>query len=171
MGCYCKILVALDGSADAYAALRHAATLAADQHARLVVLMVTPAPKHAVMVSGPVLISDPESTYAQELRHAVNSLPPSISVESRLTNGKPARRILEVAEESCADLIVMGFHGHGRLHQAVAGSVSGTVLRESTRPVLLIRGCEPSAVTLPVDAGPAVDAERPAGSASHLAAD
>jgi nucleotide-binding universal stress UspA family protein len=174
MGCYCKILVALDGSADAYAGLRHAAELAADQHARLVVMMVTPTPKHAVSVSGPVLIPDPESTYAQELRQAVNSLPSSISVESRLTNGKPARRILEVAEESCADLIVMGFHGHGRLHQAVAGSVSATVLRESTRPVLLVRACDPSPMPSPVLDEPAVGsahANRAEGRAADRADD
>ena len=139
MGCYCKILVALDGSPDAYAALHHAATLACDQHARLIVLMVAPSPRHAVAVGGPMLISDPESAYAKELREAVNSLPPAVSVESRLTSGKPARRILEVAEESNCDLIVMGFHGHGRLHHALAGLVSATVLRESTRPVLLVR--------------------------------
>ena len=139
MGCYCKILVALDGSPDAYAALHHAATLACDQHARLIVLMVAPSPRHAVAVGGPMVISDPESAYAKELREAVNSLPPAVSVESRLTSGKPARRILEVAEESNCDLLVMGFHGHGRLHHALAGLVSATVLRESTRPVLLVR--------------------------------
>lgn len=33
----------------------------------------------------------------------------------------------------------MGFHGHGRLHQALAGSVSDTVLRASHLPVLLMR--------------------------------
>ena len=139
MGCYCKILVALDGSPDAYAALHHAATLACDQHARLIVLMVAPSPRHAVAVGGPMVISDPESAYAKELREAVNSLPPAVSVESRLTSGKPARRILEVAEQSNCDLLVMGFHGHGRLHHALAGLVSATVLRESTRPVLLVR--------------------------------
>src|SRR2546429_7857560 len=147
MGCYCKILVALDGSADGYASLRHAATLATDQHARLVVLMVAPAPKHAVAVGGPMLVSDPESAYANELREAVNSIPPTVSVESRLTSGKPARRILEVAEECNCDLIVMGFHGHGRLHHALAGLVSATVLRESTRPVLLVRAGEAPAPT------------------------
>jgi nucleotide-binding universal stress UspA family protein len=170
MGCYYKILVALDGSPDAYAALRHAATLACDQHARLVVLMVTSPPKHAVTVGGPMLVSDPESAYAKELREAVDSLPDSISVESRLTGGKPARRILEVAEECNCDLIVMGFHGHGRLLGALAGSVSATVLRESTRPVLLMRACDPSAATLPV-VEPALGAQRQAGSGSHLAAD
>jgi nucleotide-binding universal stress UspA family protein len=157
MGCYCKILVAVDGSPDGYASLRHAATLATDQHARLVVLMVVPAPKHAVAVGGPMLVSDPESAYANELREAVNSMPPTVSVESRLTSGKPARRILEVAEECNCDLIVMGFHGHGRLHHALMGSVSATVLRESKRPVLLVRKPDEASALTPVPA-PAISA-------------
>jgi nucleotide-binding universal stress UspA family protein len=139
VGCYCRILVALDGSPDARAGLQHAATLARDQHAKLIVLAVVPPPRHAVAVGGPTIITDHESGYARELRDAVNSLPDSISVESRLVCGRAAKRILEIAEQSCCDLIVMGFHGHGRLHQALMGSVSDAVLRESTRPVLLVR--------------------------------
>jgi nucleotide-binding universal stress UspA family protein len=167
MGCYCKILVALDGSADGYASLRHAVTLATDQHARLVVLMVAPPPKHAVAVGGPMLISDPESAYANELREAVNSIPATVSVESRLTSGKPARRILDVAEESNCDLVVMGFHGHGRLHHALMGSVSATVLRESKRPVLLVRKADeapaPAPASAPSIAGAEFDPHIPGG--------
>jgi hypothetical protein len=33
----------------------------------------------------------------------------------------------------------MGFHGHGRLHHALMGSVSDSVLLGSNRPVLLMR--------------------------------
>lgn len=145
MGCYCKILVALDGSPDARAGLHHAATLARDQHARLIVMTVVPPPRHAVAVGAPTIVADHESTYAEELRDAVNSLPDSVSVESRLRTGRAAKRILEVAEECHCDLIVMGFHGHGRLHTALMGSVSATVLRESNRPVLLVRATQASA--------------------------
>ena len=48
MGYYRTILAAVDGSADAAAALRHAATLARDQHAQLIVLTVVPAAPPAV---------------------------------------------------------------------------------------------------------------------------
>jgi nucleotide-binding universal stress UspA family protein len=37
----------------------------------------------------------------------------------------------------------MGFHGHGRLHHALMGSVSDSVLSASRLPVLLMRGDEP----------------------------
>ena len=147
MGCYCKILVALDGSPDARAGLHHAATLACDQRARLVVMTVVPPPRHAVAVGAPTIVTDPESAYAEELRDAVDSLPTTVSVESRLVTGRAAKRILELAEECRADLIVMGFHGHGRLHTALMGSVSATVLRESERPVLLVRASQAAAQT------------------------
>ena len=142
MGCYCTILVALDGSPDARAGLDHAATLACDQHARLIVMTVVPPPRHAVAVGAPTIVTDHESVYGQELREAISSLPPTVSVESRLLMGRPAKRILEVADECRCDLIVMGFHGHGRLHTALMGSVSANVLRESDRPVLLIRASQ-----------------------------
>ena len=143
MGCYRTILVALDGSPDAQAALRHASELAHDQHAQLVVLTVVPPP---VCVNGigaaPALVADYEPAFARELHQAIRSVPQEVGVESRLKKGRAAQRILETAEECNADLIVMGFHGHGRLHQALRGSVSETVTRESRRPVLLVRSTD-----------------------------
>jgi nucleotide-binding universal stress UspA family protein len=142
MGCYCTILVALDGSPDARAGLQHAATLACDQRARLIVMTVVPPPRHAVAVGAPTIVTDHESAYARDMRAAIGSLPPTVSVESRLVTGRAAKRILEVADDCRCDLIVMGFHGHGRLHTALMGSVSATVLRESDRPVLLVRASQ-----------------------------
>src|SRR5690349_6148009 len=140
MGCYCTILVALDGSPDASAALQHAASLARDQHARLVVMTVTPPPMmYGGFGSGATVVANLESSFLKELDEAVRALPPDVGVQSRATRGQAARRILEVAEDCNADLIVMGFHGHGRLHRAFRGSVSDKVARESKRPVLLVR--------------------------------
>jgi nucleotide-binding universal stress UspA family protein len=140
MGWYRTILAAVDGSRDADAALDHAAMLARDQHARLIVLTVIPAPPQ-VTVPGSLLAADGsvDDIYAAILRHAVDRLPADIGIESRLARGRPAQRILEIALESACDLVVMGFHGHGRLHHALMGSVSDSVLLGSDRPVLLMR--------------------------------
>lgn len=54
------------------------------------------------------------------------------------TEGSAIERILDFAETVNADLIVLGSHGHGALHQLFVGSVSEGVLRNSTRPVLLV---------------------------------
>lgn len=141
MGCYRNILVAVDGSPDAAAALRHAASLARDQHAKLIVLTVAQ-PVAAQVVSPAGVLPppiDPDETFSRILRDAVDDLPADVGVETQLTHGRPARRILEIADERDCDLIVMGAHGHGRLHHALIGSVSDKVLRVSRLPVLLLR--------------------------------
>jgi nucleotide-binding universal stress UspA family protein len=145
VGCYRTILVAIDGSADAAAALRHAASLARDQHARLILLTVVPSPPPQVATPGALMPSAGETAeaYAAILRDAVDSLPPDVGVQTRLRRGRPARRIVETAQECACDLIVMGFHGHGRLHHALIGSVSDSVLQASRVPVLLMRAAEP----------------------------
>jgi nucleotide-binding universal stress UspA family protein len=141
VSCYRTILVAVDGSRDATAALRHAATLARDQHATLVVLTVVPAgPPQAIIPAGAIAPPvDNERDYGRILREAVDALPPDVGVQTRQAHGRPARQIVDVAEQTGCDLIVMGFHGHGRLHHALIGSVSDSVMRASTLPVLLMR--------------------------------
>jgi nucleotide-binding universal stress UspA family protein len=155
MGCYQTILVTVDGSRDAEAALQHAAGLARDQHARLIVLTVVPPTPPPILTPGGVTPSraEHEAAFQESLRSAVDLLPLDVGVESRVGYGRPAARIVEAAEAYACDLIVMGFHGHGRLHHALLGSVSTSVLRQSRLPVLLMRAAEPA--TTPVSATPA----------------
>jgi nucleotide-binding universal stress UspA family protein len=82
VGCYRNILVAVDGSADAAAALRHATSLARDQHAKLILLTVVPAPPPQVVSPGGLLPPPGESdeAYAAILRDAVDTLPPDVGV-------------------------------------------------------------------------------------------
>jgi nucleotide-binding universal stress UspA family protein len=56
--------------------------------------------------------------------------------------GNPVEVILEQAEESKCDLIVMGTHGHGVIADAVIGSTARRVLRKSRKPVLVVRLAE-----------------------------
>jgi len=148
VGCYRSILVAVDGSPDAAAALRHAASLACDQHATLIVLTVVPTPPPRVVSPGVLLppADYNDDAFVRILREAADGLPPDVGVQTRLARGRPARRILEIAQECACDLIVMGFHGHSRLHHALIGSVSDSVLRDSHLPVLLMRAARPASV-------------------------
>jgi nucleotide-binding universal stress UspA family protein len=141
VGCYRKILVAVDGSADAAAALRHAGALARDQHAKLVVVTVIPPAPPQVASASAVAPSAAETDAAYEriLRSAVDALPDDVGVVTRIARGRPAKAIAEVAAEIDCDLVVMGAHGHGRLHHALIGSTSGAVVRLVDRPVLLMR--------------------------------
>jgi nucleotide-binding universal stress UspA family protein len=138
MSCYRNILVALDGSADADAAVLHASRLAEDQRARLTLMTVAPYPyQHAGM--GVPAPPDQADCYIDALRRAVDSVSPDVGVTSRLLRGGAAETILRTIREGDYDLVVMGSHGHSRLHRALLGSVSHRVLHDSPVPVLLIR--------------------------------
>jgi nucleotide-binding universal stress UspA family protein len=140
MGCYCSILVAYDGSPDAAAALEHAGALARDEHARLILLTVVPnVPVPTIDAAVAAAARDLERDYARRLREATATVPADVSVECRLARGKPTTQIIQTARELRCDLIVMGSHGHGRLREALNGSTSATVVRESDTPVLLVR--------------------------------
>src|SRR3954454_11580283 len=134
-------LVAVDGSPDGEAAVRHAAELARDQNARLTLLtVIPPLPATALLASG---AAPPRSEvvrhYGDVLRRAADSLPSDVSVTTLLVEGSPARALVQRACSEEYDLIVMGSHGHGRLHGALLGCVSQKVLCASPVPVLLAR--------------------------------
>lgn len=138
MSLYHHILVAIDGSPDAEAALRHAASLARDQNARLTLLAVA-GPGPAPVGPGTSVPADPVETHTALLRRAADSLPGDVGVTTRLEQGDPAETILRLAADEGHDLIVLGSHGHSRIHRALLGSVSERVLRGGTAPVLLTR--------------------------------
>jgi nucleotide-binding universal stress UspA family protein len=158
MGCYRKILVALDGSPDAEAALVHAVALAHDQHALLTLLTVGPSPNRAAAV-GTAPPPDLIDIHAKILRDALALIPNDVGVTTRLERGEAPQTILRVAAEEDSDLIVMGSHGHSRVHRALLGSVSERVLAKSAAPVLLLRG--PGCAGPPGEPAPAD--ETPAG--------
>jgi nucleotide-binding universal stress UspA family protein len=139
MGCYHKILVALDGSADAESALMHAVALAHDQHARITLLTVGPSVNRSAAV-GSAPPPDLIEAHQEVLRDATALIPSDVGVTTRLERGEAAATILRIAREEESDLIVMGSHGHSRIHRALLGSVSEKVLAQSEIPVLLMRG-------------------------------
>lgn len=149
MGCYHKILVALDGSPDAESALMHAISLARDQNARITLLTVGPSVNRSAAV-GTAPPPDLIDVHRELLREATDLIPHDIGVTTRLERGEAAATILRIAREEESDLIVMGSHGHSRFHRALLGSISEKVLAQSEIPVLLMRGngcADPPVVT------------------------
>jgi nucleotide-binding universal stress UspA family protein len=138
MSCYRNILVAHDGSADADAALAHAISLARDQHACLTLLTVAPLPHPPAAMSASPTPDLRDSFRAAHCR-AAESVPADIGLRTQLLRGDPAATIVAIARKGGHDLIVMGSHGHGRLHRALLGSVSLRVLHDSRVPVLFMR--------------------------------
>ncbi len=52
--------------------------------------------------------------------------------------GHPVEEILKAADEESCDAIVLGTHGKGFLRQTFLGSVAGSVLERSRKPVFII---------------------------------
>jgi nucleotide-binding universal stress UspA family protein len=140
---FLDILVALDGSEHAAQALRTAAQLAQEEHARLTVLTaVPPAPALAQMAAAGVALTEVADLLGEagtRIRAQVDELPPDISVQSIVVPGQPAPAILERMREGHHDLLVMGTRGLGRMGSALLGSVSQAVLHEADVPVLVVR--------------------------------
>jgi nucleotide-binding universal stress UspA family protein len=63
----------------------------------------------------------------------------NVMVERRVVYGIPASQILDVAQASKCDVIVMGTHGRGGLRRAVVGSVAEQVMRKAPCPVMTVK--------------------------------
>jgi nucleotide-binding universal stress UspA family protein len=141
---FLDILVAIDGSEHGAAALRTAAQLAGEEHARLtVVTAVPPAPAIAQLTAGGVAAL-PDAAHllgeaGARMTAQVEALPDDISVTSIVVAGQPAQVILERLREGRHDLLVMGTRGLGRVGSALLGSVSQAVLHAASVPVLVVR--------------------------------
>src|SRR5215475_5651686 len=57
----------------------------------------------------------------------------------KVTVGKPAEEILQVAHDEAIDLIVMGTHGRTGLRHVLLGSIAETVVRTAPCPVFTVK--------------------------------
>ena len=141
---FLNILAAIDGSEHGAAALRTAAQLARDEHARLtVVTAVPPAPRFAALsAAGGAALTDAAHLMGEvgaRIRDQVDALPDDLSVTSIVVAGHPSDVILERLREGRHDLLVMGTRGLGRVGSALLGSVAQAVLHAAEVPVLVVR--------------------------------
>ena len=76
---------------------------------------------------------------SEQLRRATKAAHSFCDVDERVETGRAWRQIVRVAEETGADLIVMGAHAHGALGRAFLGSTVDQVVRHAPCPVLTVR--------------------------------
>lgn len=62
-----------------------------------------------------------------------------VELDTRREMGRPARAIVDVADEGEFDQIVMGSHGRSGVSRILLGSVAETVVRRATIPVTVVR--------------------------------
>jgi nucleotide-binding universal stress UspA family protein len=133
--CLHRLLVAIDGSANAELALSAAITAARRDHATITLLLVGPD-----LATGPAAWAVPMAGGADQqaidadgchrLEAAVARIPADVSVTTLYRRGKAGPEIVKAAREGDYDAILLGARGVGRVH-ALMGSVSHYVLHHA----------------------------------------
>jgi nucleotide-binding universal stress UspA family protein len=147
-----KIIVPIDGSEHSNRALDYALDLAEKYSADITLLSVA----QPVVATGPMFLTQPmlppasTAIYVKEIEAAHKKILSealkkakerklNIKISKKLVNGRPADKIVEIANEGNFDLIVMGSRGAGGIKEFFLGSVSDRVADEARCPVLLVK--------------------------------
>lgn len=152
---YRKILVPLDGSEPSNHALDHAIGIAEKFGSKVTLLAVVP--KVVIPVfpdegfgAAPVTAAKDMARYQEKMREIyenvlkeaeskVSTDHPDLGRETLLKEGRPSSTIVEMAEESDVDLIVMGSRGVGGITGWILGSTSKRVVDSCTKPILIVK--------------------------------
>jgi universal stress protein A len=136
-----RVLVGWDCSPGAGAALRAAATLAADEAVRVVVLAVLkPAPRTEDSAEGEADFGKRQRFAEETFAKARSGLPEAMRERVSLRfaeSGDAAGTVCEYARQHAFDLLVLGRHGAGGVLHPRLGHVAATAARKSSLPVLL----------------------------------
>lgn len=136
-----RILVPLDGSENADRALDMALELAQQNAVDLMLVAVVEYGFAAPEVSDRYF-SELKAYHEKVLMDAqekARKALPKTSVTTKLIEGYPSDKIVEVAKENKADLIVMGRRGQSHLRHTLLGSVSDGVADQSPCSVLIVK--------------------------------
>ena len=141
---FTSVLVGVDRSQHARAALTHAVDIARTQHASLTVLVAY----STLMPWGPVaplqqaavdeFIAGVRGEAESIADDAKGTIPSEVKSEVIVVDASPAQALLDQAASGDYDLIVVGSRGRGDAGSLLLGSVSHAVLSHSRVPVLVV---------------------------------
>jgi nucleotide-binding universal stress UspA family protein len=140
-----RILVALDASEQAEAALDLAIDLAAGTQTRLVCCTALDTRE---LLDKAVTYGYSAAPMVDELQREAETLLERRSDRARargiesgsiIAHGKPAEAVLRAAHDQDVDLIAIGTHGRHGIHRMLVGSVAESVVRRSHIPVVVVR--------------------------------
>jgi CPA2 family monovalent cation:H+ antiporter-2 len=147
-----KILIATDGSPAAVEAVELGLELAAEHGSEVIFVHVAPAadviPFAGLGMTGS-LPHEPNDLDRAPLDAAVALAEEhGVVATTKLLTGNVVDEIVAYADSLDADLTVVGSRGYGVIAGTLLGSVSRGVLRESKRPVLVVRGLAAEALAV-----------------------
>ena len=138
------ILVPTDFSQAAGHALRYATALAERFDAHLLIVYADafiPPIDFTAAAAGEFALSRAamvDETTEELVRYAEQNVSPRVPYDTRVIVDSPVRAILDQASEAGCDLIVMGTHGRTGFRRLVVGSVTESIVRMSTVPVIAV---------------------------------
>ena len=141
-----RILVPVDGSEFAEAALEPALALAERHGAELhLASVVSSAPPVPMAYADEEIVShfmeDQKARvreYVEKLSERAGSLFPGVTVTTHVGVGRVSRTVQSIAREIGADLLVLTTHGRGAFQRAWLGSIADQLLRRIENPILLL---------------------------------
>lgn len=144
-----RVLVGIDGSADALHAARYLASLGDLGALRVRLLAVQEMPATPLATRGAAgswlepALADARRVRRAELERALRDAAGVFKgegrqVATRLAAGSAAEALVRAAARGC-DLVVLGARGLGRFQRLLLGSVSEQVLRHAACPVLVVK--------------------------------
>lgn len=145
---FSHILLPLDGSKAAEAALPYAGLIATKMKAKVSLLRVVsplvdqyagPPEGYVVDYTGKVMkaLEEEAQEYLKQTARAFEEK--NISTSATMTVGSPTSDIMKYIEKHKVDLVVMSTHGRTGFGRWILGSVADKVLHSAEIPVLLIR--------------------------------
>ena len=139
-----RVLYATDLSNAARPAWEHAQQLGRLFGAEVLLLHVVPVASVPLTAYIPWnLVQEVRAAGERKAREQLDALldgssDPRVKARVRIEQGTPTSRIVDVAREEDADLIVMGTHGHSGLGRVLLGSVADRVVRLAPCPVVTV---------------------------------
>ncbi|PJF44960.1 MAG: hypothetical protein CUN55_01265 [Phototrophicales bacterium] len=150
---YKKIVVPLDGSGWADRAVPHAARIAKNNDAEIILLHVYHSPlasyqdSLALAKQGEFVDQERENIKKHLISVRNDLRSQGIKVRGHIVDGRdPAYNIIKYVKAEGADLVVMSTHGRTGLARFIFGSVAHKVMQGLNIPVLLIRPDAPEEV-------------------------
>jgi nucleotide-binding universal stress UspA family protein len=146
-----SLLVPLDGSQFSEQSIPTATVIARESGAVLHILHVHAPLRYPNVIADPwfegvqinLELHDDEDHETKEryLERLARSIPGGIEggIDTTVLDGSVSDTILEFAEESHADLIVLASHGHTGVDRLWLGSVTDTLVRQTEQPLLVLR--------------------------------
>ena len=136
-----KVLVANDGSGNAFKALELAGRLVAQGGGELHVMVVEEVPEVVEIIGEVKEVKSAEDRQARAIikRSELIAGRMGVAIQAHVATGHVVRNIVDYATEGAFDLIVIGATGHAALYERMLGTRADRIAHLARCPVLIAR--------------------------------